>query len=80
MEALAWYLERSEAAAEGLMAAYRETVQRMDAFPGRFPLKDGCRQYPVPNYPYYVVLHVATERIVAVAHTSRRPGCWKDRL
>lgn len=44
---------------------------------GRLP----NRQLLVSGFPYKVVYRVRDEDmyVVAVAHTSRRPGYWKDR-
>jgi plasmid stabilization system protein ParE len=45
---------------------------------GRFP----NRQFRVAGFPYKVVYRVREDDIyvVAIAHTSRRPGYWKDRV
>jgi plasmid stabilization system protein ParE len=44
---------------------------------GRFP----SRQLRVTRFPYSIVYRIRDDDIyvVAVAHTSRRPGYWKDR-
>ncbi len=44
--------------------------------------KTEARRFVIRRYPYalfYVVVPAGT-RVLAVAHTSRRPGYWKSRL
>lgn len=41
------------------------------------------RRVLLDRFPYYVIYHPEYENalvVVAIAHTSRRPGYWKDRL
>ena len=39
------------------------------------------RQLRVQGFPYYIVYRIREQDlyVVAVAHTSRRPGYWKNR-
>ena len=48
---------------------------------GTFDPETRTRRVPVRRFPYQVVYHVSDKEIaiVAVAHTKRRPGYWKDR-
>jgi hypothetical protein len=36
----------------------------------------------VGNFPFHLVYRLSGSvlRVIAVAHTSRRPGYWRDRL
>ncbi|HET7436372.1 MAG TPA: type II toxin-antitoxin system RelE/ParE family toxin [Thermoanaerobaculia bacterium] len=42
----------------------------------------GVRRYVIPGWPYDVVYELRAETIlvIAVAHHSRRPRYWRDRL
>lgn len=59
-----------------------DAVARLEAFPeaGRGYLQ-GTRRFPLETVPYYLVYRVTTGevRIIAVAHTSQRPGYWTGR-
>ena len=41
-----------------------------------------CRKVRVERFPYSVIYRIKGDQlqIIAVAHMSRRPGYWKDRL
>ncbi len=43
---------------------------------------DHYRRYLMPRFPYGVVYRIDGEQILilAVAHLSRRPGYWRDRV
>jgi plasmid stabilization system protein ParE len=45
------------------------------------PVDDEHWQCPLKRFPFRIVYRVLVDRIlvVAIAHTSRRPGYWKDR-
>jgi toxin ParE1/3/4 len=45
------------------------------------PKRRSVRRMWVPRFPYAVVYSEADEeiRVIAFAHTSRRPGYWKGR-
>lgn len=71
----------------GLGEDFREEVlaatEVIQAAPQRWPVRgQETRVYFVHRFPFGVVyLELATRIwVVAVAHTSRRPGYWKSRL
>ena len=80
----ALYYESKE---PGLGARLRDEVSRViqhilaDPFLWR-ERPGGYRRVNCPVFPYYVAYIIRAERIVitAVAHGSRRPGYWHDRL
>jgi toxin ParE1/3/4 len=41
-----------------------------------------CRRVKAEKFPYLIIYRLKGEllQIVAVMHTSRRPGYWKDRI
>ena len=57
--------------------------RQIQANPLRRPLRsDGTRQARLLRFPYSVVYRDQSEQIeiIAVAHSSRRPGYWRNRL
>jgi len=80
---LRWYADRSKRAAEGFQAEFARALEAIAANPDRYPLcDDRHRFYLLKRYPFQVIYRKAPEEqllIVAVAHTSRRPGYWSER-
>jgi plasmid stabilization system protein ParE len=78
-----WYSQRSVEVAERFRIAVDRAVQRIDAEANALPrLGSAYRFVRVGRYPYVLVFrHVHADEIivVAVAHTSRRPGYWRRR-
>jgi plasmid stabilization system protein ParE len=72
-EALAQRFELAVDSARGLIAEGPDRWQQVDA---------GRRQIRVHGFPYFLIYRpdVRPIRIVAVAHTSREPGYWRDRV
>ena len=64
----------------------REVLQglfQIQNSPDRWPRhKQGTRKYLLHRFPFHLIyLHLPDALwIVAVAHCSRKPGYWKDRL
>lgn len=82
-EAIAWYLARSRSAARhfGREVVIVERLLREHPRIGRCVEQD-ARSLCVNDFPYSIIYLVENNEIVvvAVAHQSRRPGYWKDRL
>ena len=81
-EALCWYAERSQRAAEGFDAEFQRALEQIAADPERFAHCDDLhRYYLMRRYPYQVIYRQREDQliIVAVAHAKRRPGYWSDR-
>ena len=81
-EAKAWYLSRSLEAARGFADEFDHALDRILANPLMWSRYiKGTRQVKMHRYPYLVIYkHPGSEvQIVAVAHTSRRPGYWAKR-
>jgi len=83
-EAVRWHEERRPGWGGRLFDAVAGTFALIESFPevgsprrGRLP----SRQLKVRGFPYIVAYRIrpADIYIVAVAHTSRRPGYWKHR-
>ena len=83
-EAIRWYEDRRTGLGRELYDAVVATVDLLQTHPeigtlrrGRYP----SRQLRVTRFPYTVAYRDRHDDIyvVAVAHTSRRPGYWKNR-
>ena len=84
-EAVRWHEDRRPGWGGRLFDAVSSALALIESYPeigsprrGRFP----SRQLKVRGFPYVVTYRVRTADVyvVAVAHTSRRPGYWKHRV
>ena len=78
-----WYAARNVAAAEAFMEELDRIVARIREYPeGGTPYLEATRRYLMQRFPFSVVYRQKrrTYQIVAVAHSKRRPGYWKQRI
>ncbi len=78
-----WYRQRSEDASIGFIAAMSDALDSIGRAPRRWPAYlYGTRRFVLQRFPFSVVYldDSDTVNIVAVAHSKRKPGCWKQRL
>ena len=89
LEAAAAYLEAERPGyARVFLQAYEEKLRQLVRFPESGPLikntPTGCklRSFLIRRFRYTVIAGVVDRvaTIVAVAHTSRDPGYWRERL
>ena len=82
-----WYETQRSGLGLTFLAAVDETVDHLTTWPDAGTLVPGVpahlkvRQAPVLRFPYRVA-YLATSRelrVLAVAHTRRRPGYWRSR-
>jgi len=86
--AAAWYVERDAEVALRFVTEARRRVAQAERLPQSAPLVLGvarhfdARAFALRGFPYLAVTAVArAERVVvALAHTSRAPGYWRQRL
>jgi toxin ParE1/3/4 len=81
--ALDWYGERSPQAADKFAQAFEQAMEQIRRSPDRWPLYfKRCRRYTLHQFPFSVVYQSgpALTFVVAVAHGSRRPRYWRDRV
>jgi plasmid stabilization system protein ParE len=82
-EASAWYAARSEQARQRFREAVSDAVDRISNDPLSPAILVGHYRYvQLRRFPYLIIYEVWPEDsvlIVAVAHTSRRPGYWRRR-
>ena len=80
-DSLKWYAERSRRAAVGFEAEFDKALSAIAAHPQRYPAcDDRHRFYLLKRYPFQIIYRSISSHqllIVAVAHTSRRPGYWR---
>ena len=82
-EAALWYRARNVAASSTFRAAGSAAVRDVVRAPRRWPkYLYGTRRVVLQRFPFSVVYlddpDVIT--IIAVAHSKRKPGYWKDRV
>jgi plasmid stabilization system protein ParE len=81
-EALCWYAERSQTAAEGFDAEFDKALAAIRANPGGYPACDSQhRFYLMDRYPFQIIYREELDEVVviAVAHAKRRPRYWAKR-
>jgi plasmid stabilization system protein ParE len=81
-DSLQWYAERSVRAAEKFEAEFDRLVEAIGTSPEKFPRLDQRHRYVLMRrYPFQMIYrqHNEVVEVIAVAHTSRRPGYWSDR-
>jgi toxin ParE1/3/4 len=81
-ESLAWYSQRSEAAARGFEAEFERAIRSIQKAPQQYPRCGGShRFYLMRRYPFQVIYREDSRGVlvVAVAHAKRRPEYWQDR-
>ncbi len=77
-----WYARRSAEAADRFAAQLGRAALQITASPRLWPIHlHGTRAFKLDRFPYLVIFREDQEAvvIVAVAHTSRRPGYWRKR-
>jgi toxin ParE1/3/4 len=78
-----WYLVRSSDAALAFDAEVDRALANIASAPNRWAAgPHSTRRYLLRRFPYILIYRERTGnvQIVAVAHTSRKPGYWKKRI
>lgn len=83
-----WYESERLGYGQLFVSEVTEAVERAAEFPSSGAAAEGAdpghdvRVFPTRRFPCLVVTAIVAGRraVVAVAHTSRRPGYWRDRL
>ena len=82
-KAFRWYAHASLQVALGFENGVHRALQRIAANPNRWPVYQGLDHFVrVKRYSYvlyYRIVDPTRVLIMAVAHTSRRPGYWRRR-
>src|SRR5438045_7483122 len=78
-----WYQARSQRAYERFREAVSHAVERISAHPEMLsPLHGMYRYARVKRFPYILIFEILPDEtafVLALAHTSRRPGYWRRR-
>jgi toxin ParE1/3/4 len=83
LSSLAWYNQRSSAAALDFESEFHRAVSAIAEASERWPVCfSRCRRYVLHQFPFSVVYRNLEDEvfILAVAHGHRRPGYWRKRL
>jgi plasmid stabilization system protein ParE len=83
MAAVEWYAKRSRRAAELFLDEIDRTIARLSGSAEQFPSYDsGTSRAVLRRFPFSLVFRETAGgvEIVAVAHSRRRPGYWRDRI
>jgi plasmid stabilization system protein ParE len=78
-----WYASQSVSAANGFVHAFDFALAQIEERPYAWPpYLWSTRRFLLQRFPYHIVYWADASRVVviAVAHLSRRPGYWRDRL
>ena len=85
---VSWYASRDPRIAHRLELLLVDAVERIATNPFEFPLLEirrnagDIRRVRIKGFPLMVIYQVSETDVlvVAVTHTSRRPGYWRSRL
>jgi len=81
--AVDWHLSHSRDVAERFADEYERVIEAIHRFPeiGR-PIDGGLRRLNIGRTDYTIIYRLRDDvaTILAVAHASRRPGYWRERL
>lgn len=82
-DAIAWYLERSRAAAVHFATEVERAIELVSESPQRSQRgPQGTGRFILRRFPFAIIYRETESdvEVVAVAHGRRRPGYWKERL
>lgn len=83
VEAASYYEDKEEGLGLRFRDELAEVIDAILSAPHLWRERDGgFRQVNCPVFPYFVAYIIRSEAviIIAVAHGSRKPGFWHDRL
>ena len=78
-----YYRERDPRLGPRFTRALRDASDRVRRRPETYPrYLHGTRRLPIDGFPFMLIYRIQHQALqyVAVAHTSRRPGYWRERL
>jgi len=82
--AFAWYLSRSIDAAIEFDAQVNRAIDLIRIAPETWPVGSfSSRKFLIHKFPYLLIYRIKTPNrieVIALAHTSRKPGYWRKRL
>jgi toxin ParE1/3/4 len=81
--AIDWYSKRSPSAAKAYFSEVDSAISQITIYPLVWPrYTHGTQRYLLHHFPFFIVYRLTPVRIeiVAVVHSRRKPGYWKNRL
>jgi len=78
-----WYRQRSPETSIRFIAAVFGALEDIARWPHTWPeYLHGARRFVLQRFPYSIVYreNESDIHVLAVAHSHRRPGYWKDRM
>lgn len=82
-EADDWYADVNPNVAANFRNAVYDALRRIGNQPLSFPVVEATlRRCVLRNFPYVILFDDSGQRprVLAIAHTRRKPGYWKDRV
>jgi toxin ParE1/3/4 len=87
-DAARWYNRRVVGLGEQFLSAAIDAFIEIEKHPGRFPLdplstdEHELHRYRLDRFPYSLIYRRRKDQllIVAISHTAREPGYWRDRI
>lgn len=83
IEAAAYYEQNVTGLGERFGGEVRRTLERLFEYPELgFRIDADLRRLMLTRFPYSLIYSFTSDllRVVAVAHTHRRPGYWRSRV
>jgi plasmid stabilization system protein ParE len=78
-----WYMERSTSAGTEFLRSVSDAIDKICEAPLRWSEHIyGTRRFVLQHFPFCIFYsdNLDGVNIVAIAHTSRKPGYWKQRV
>ncbi|HEV2607960.1 MAG TPA: type II toxin-antitoxin system RelE/ParE family toxin [Xanthomonadaceae bacterium] len=82
-EAIAWYGAQAPGLGDAFLLEALKAIQLVERYPMAWhPLSENTRRCRLNRFPYGVIFTGDGDGIliIAVAHSHRRPGYWRDRI
>lgn len=82
-EAISYYNDQVTGLGDAFLIETLAALDRIRRYPQAWhPLGEGVRRCRLRRFPYGLIYHAAEIEILilAVAHSHRRPGYWRERL
>ena len=83
IDARKWYSDLGQDLLEAFSQELDRAISKVATSPGRWPQHlRGTRCFLLRRFPYLVIYREINNdvEVIAIAHTSRRPGYWAKRL
>jgi len=88
LDAARWYNRRVSGLGEQFLSAVIDALLEIEKHPARFPFDPlssdahELRRYRLTRFPYHLIYRRRIDQllVIAIAHTAREPGYWRDRV